>query len=310
LARRRLLAAAGASLVGGAAAAAAHGGRVFLDYDQAALDDAYTQTVWAPNAARLIAGYATAGAAVRKAMPPSTERYGDGAAEVLDIFSPHGVRGAPVMIFVHGGAWQMLGKDDASAPAPTFVGAGAIYVAPNFDNIPATTLPGMADQLRRAVAWVVQHIARFGGDPGRIFLGGHSSGAHLCAVLLTTDWTAHGMHSPNIRGGACLSGMYELFPVMKSARGRYVHLTPDEIDQLSPLRHMDCLPCPVLVANGSKESPEFKRQGETFAQVLAGMGLLEARVTVQGLNHFELVNELDRPDTAISRAVLTMMKRA
>ena len=301
---RRLFVAGAAGLMARPAAAAAP---AFLDLSQSDLDDAYTQSVWAPDAPAIIAGYAQDSAAVRAAMPPRTERYGPGAAETLDLFIPPGATSVPVMVFLHGGAWRALGKDDASAAAPTFVGAGCIYAALGFDNIPATTLPGMADQVRRAMLWLAANIARFGGDPARLFIAGHSSGAHLCAVLLTTDWPALGQPADLLKGGACLSGMYELYPVLLSVRSSYVRLSPAEVDALSPLRHMSRVACPVLVGNGGRESPEFKRQADTFAAVLAGMGRLQARIVMPDLNHFQVPNQLNDPATPLSRAVLGMM---
>ena len=306
LGRRRLLAAA----AGLAAHPASAAGPVFLDLSQSALDDAYTQSVWAPDAPAIIAGYARDSAAVRAALPPRTEHYGPGASETLDLFIPPGATAAPMMIFIHGGAWRALGKDDASAPAPAFVGAGCIYAALGFDNIPAATLPAMADQVRRAVLWLAANAARFGGDPARLFVAGHSSGAHLCAVLLTTDWPALGQPPDLLKGGVCLSGLYELYPVLLSARGSYVHLSPAEVDALSPLRHMGRVACPVLVGNGGRESPEFIRQAGAFAAVLAGMGRLAARAVVPELNHFQVPNQLNDAGTPLSQAVLGMMLAA
>lgn len=304
LGRRFLLAAAAGLAVRPAVAA----GPVFMDLTQSALDDAYTQSVWAPDAPAIIAGYGRDSAAVRAAMPPRTERYGPG--QTLDLFIPHGATSAPVMAFLHGGAWRALGKEDVSAPAPTFTGAGCIYAGLGFDNIPAATLPGMADQVRRAVLWLAANVARFGGDPAQLFVAGHSSGAHLCAVLLTTDWTALGQPPDLLKGGACLSGMYELHPVLLSARSSYVRLAPAEVDALSPLRHMGRVACPVLVGSGGRESPEFKRQADTFAAVLAGMGRLHGRAVMPDLNHFQVPNQLNDAGTPLSRAVLGMMRPA
>lgn len=301
---RRLLLAGAAGLAAGPASAA---GPAFLDLSQTALDDAYTQSVWAPDAPAVIAGYARDSAAARAALPPRTERYGPGAAETLDLFVPAGAASAPVMVFLHGGAWRALGKDDASAPAPAFAGAGCIWVAVGFGNIPAATLPDMAGQVRRAVLWLAANIARFGGDPARLFAAGHSSGAHLCAVLLTTDWPALGRPADLLKGGVCLSGIYELFPVMLSVRSGYVRLSPADVDALSPLRHMGRVSCPVLVGSGGRESPEFKRQADTFAAVLAGMGRLHGRAVMPELDHFQVPNQLNTLDTPLGRAVLGMM---
>lgn len=149
---------------------------------------------------------------------------------------------------------------------------------------------------------------RSGGDPGRLFAAGHSSGARLCAALLTTDGLALGRPADLPQAGVCLSGIYELFPVLLSLRSSYVRLTAAEVDALSPLRHMGRIACPVLVGAGGRESPEFKRQADTFAAVLAGMGWSHAQVAMPELNHFEVPNQLNPADTPLSQAVLGIMQ--
>ncbi|CAD5264639.1 Esterase [Bosea sp. 62] len=255
---------------------------VFLDYTQDALDKAYDQRVWAPNAQEVIARYASDSAAVRQKYPPKTERYGESEAETLDIFAPAGAKDLPVMVFIHGGAWRALGREDASAPATSFVENGCLYVALNFANIPAVRLPEMAAQCRRALLWVHRNIARLGGDPQRIFVSGHSSGGHLCGVMLTSDWSALGGPRDLIKGGVAMSGMYELYPVMLSARSSYVDISTDELAALSAMRHLDRIACNVIVAFGDKESPEFQRQSNEFATALAGMGRLTRRIVLPG----------------------------
>ena len=281
---------------------------VFLDYSQDALDKAYDQREWATNATEVIKRYTTDSVEVRKKYPPQTEKYGKSDAETLDIFAPKDAKGLPVMVFIHGGAWRILGKDDSSAPAPTFDDNGCIYVALNFANIPAVRLPDMAEQCRAAMTWLYANVARFGGDPEKLFVSGHSSGGHLCGVVLTTDWAARGAPANLIKGGVPMSGMYELYPVMLSARSSYVKVSPEEIVALSAMRHLDKLNCPLIVVNGDKESPEFQRQAREFATAVAGMGKLVGYPVLAGKNHFEVPEEFNNANTALSKAVLGMMK--
>ncbi len=279
--------------------------RVFRDYDQAALDRAYEQGVWAGNAAEVVARYGSASAVVRSRLRCHRDvPYGVTAAEVLDIF-PAARPGAPVQVFIHGGAWQLLSKDESCFAAETFVQAGACFVALNFANIPAVRLPDMVAQVRRGLAWVARNIAAFGGDPARIFLSGHSSGGHLAAMALITDWSAHGLPAYTIKGGLCASGMYDLAPVMLSARRHYLGLTDAEIAALSPLRHLAQLACPVLVGRGGPESPEFIRHADAFATALAGR--LAGQVICPAHNHFEVVETLASPHFGLGQAVLRQM---
>lgn len=280
---------------------------IFLSYTQEALDRAYDQRAWASNAQEVIGRYAADSLAVRQQFPPITARYGRGDAETLDIFSPPDAQSLPVMVFIHGGAWRALGKDDASAAAPTFARHGCVFVALNFDNIPATTLAGMVAQCRSALLWLHAHIGKWGGDPNRIFVSGHSSGGHLCGVMLTTDWKTLGGPADLLKGGVTMSGMYELHPVLLSSRGAYMQVTAEEGLEFSPMRQLGRITCPVIVVHGDRESPEFQRHATTFAAALAGMGRLDAQMILAGRNHFEVSEDLNLEDTALSRAVLGLM---
>src|ERR1700676_3827881 len=109
-----------------------------------------------------------------------------------------------------------------------FVHAGAHYVVPDFINVvdAGGSLFPMAEQVRRAIAWVYRNAASFGGDPDHLYIGGQSSGAHLAAVALTTDWLGEfDLPADLIKGGLCTSGMYELAPVRLSKRSAYVKFT-------------------------------------------------------------------------------------
>jgi arylformamidase len=285
----------------------AQAAKIFLDYTQEELDRAYDQTVWAPNQDELIQRYATRSAATRQRLKfkPGIA-YGPSEDEVLDIF-PADKEATPIHVFVHGGAWRGGSKDLYSFPADTFVPAGATYVALNFANIPKARLPEMADQIRRAVAWLYANAASFGGDRERIFVSGHSSGGHLAAVLLTTDWVALNLPREIIKGGVCASGIYDMHPAMLSSRRNYVTLSQAEEAALSPLRHLDVVSCPIGVAHGTRESPEFQRQGRAFVAALAGGGYRHEFAVLDGLNHFEVCDSLADAHSPLSQMALRQM---
>ena len=131
----------------------------------------------------------------------------------------------------------------------------------------------MAAQVRRAIAWVYKNAATFDGDPDRIYIGGHSSGGHLCGVALVTDWEKDfGVPSTIVKGGLCISGMYELTPVRLSWRRTYVNFTDEMVDSMSSQRHIDKIVAPVTVAYGTLETPDFQRQNREFAAALSAAG--------------------------------------
>src|SRR5207245_6210859 len=131
----------------------------------------------------------------------------------------------------------------------------------------------MADQVRRAVAWVYRNARGFGGDPDRLYVSGHSSGAHLAGVVLTTDWPRDfNLPADIVKGGLCSSGMYDLEAVRLSARNNYVKFT-DEMEQApSSQRHLDKLSAPTAVSYRTPEPPEFQRQARDFAAAAPAAG--------------------------------------
>ena len=288
----------------------AKSGKVFLDYTQKELDDAYDQRVWAKNAQEVIKRYGTASEAIRAKYKFETKAYGDGEDNKLDIFAPvkaAPAAGAPIHMFIHGGAWRGGRKEMYSFPAPTFVENGALYIAVGFSSIPKVRLPDMAHQVRSAVAWAYKNAKAFGGDPERIFLSGHSSGGHLCGVALVTDWSKYGAPANVLKGGLPVSGMFDLHPVLLSARSSYVKISKDEEGALSAQRHLDRIACPVTLAYGDGESPEFKRQSRDMAAALKAKGKPAQLIEVKGANHFEIIETLGKPHGDLGRAALKQM---
>jgi arylformamidase len=310
--RRQFL--AGTAVLGGAIGSSsgmplrAQQGAVFMDYTQEQLDQAYDQAVWAPQFAELQAYDDTLSAAVRKVMPPRTERYGKREAEQIDIFTPANARGVPVLVYFHGGEWQYNSRLTASFPAPSVVGRGGAYLAAGFDNITQARLPDMIEQCRSAVEWAVRNAASFGGDPDRVYIGGHSSGGHLASCVLITDWARRGLPADAIKGAFLMSGMYDLYPVTLSSRGKYMQLTSQEQAAASAMRHLDRINCPVAIAWADLDSPEFKRQSMVFADALQGMGRLASRTVVFAANHFQEPQRLAKPDSELSRVLFSLMK--
>jgi arylformamidase len=285
---------------------------VFLDYDQTALDAAYNQAAYAPNRELLIQRRIRDSELARRRIgEPERAAYGPAEIERLDIYCS-GCQPAPVFVFIHGGAWRSGHSPEFAGPAEMFLAAGAHYVVPDFALVQDVggSLMVLADQVRRAVAWVYENIARFGGDPNRLYLGGQSSGGHLAAVALTTDWRRDfDLPADMIKGGVCISGMYDLTPVRLSARNAYVQFDDTSVAALSPIRHLDRLTAPLIVAYGTCETPEFQRQSREFAAAVEAAGKPVRLVVGEHYNHFELPETLGNPYGLLGRAALDMMTR-
>jgi arylformamidase len=289
----------------------AKGPLVFLDYDQEELDTAYDQYPWAPNRAEVSERSAQRSAAARARLgPPRRLAYGPTEIEKLDLYTTRQAN-APVNVYIHGGRWALGSAADVAYFSEMFVDSGAHFIAVDFINVLETNgnLMTMAQQVRRAVSWVYKNAASFGGDPNRLYVSGHSSGGHLAAVVLTTDWqTDYGLPMDTVKGGLFSSGMYDLYPVSLSARNTYVTFTNDVVEALSPLHHLDKLSAPVIVSHGTLETPEFQRQNREFAAAVKAAGKPVTFLVGEGYNHFEIVETLGNPHGLLGRAVLEQMK--
>jgi arylformamidase len=284
-----------------------------MNLDQIELDGAYDQSVYAPLGRQITARNASNSELVRERLgPPQRVAYGPTEPEKLDIYRAKRSK-APIFVFIHGGAWLGGTAADHAYPAEMFVKAGAHFVALDFVAIGAANgdLRVMADQVRRGIAWTYKNAAMFGGDPDEFYIGGHSSGGHLSGVALTTDWSKDfGLPATMVKGGMCMSGMYDMKPVRLSKRGKYIHFNDEMEDAMSSQRHLDLLRAPIIVSYGSNETPEFQRQNRDFAAAVKAAGKPVELIRGENYNHFEMAESVGNPYGPNGRAALAMMKLA
>ena len=203
-------------------------GTLYRNYDRAELDVQYNARATVPDIQPILKKYAEDSATARRTLDCALDvPFGEHADELLDIFPAAntlpGTAGAPVFVFIHGGYWRLLSKNESSGMAPAFTQAGAVVVSVNYSLAPAVTLDRIVDQNRRALAWIHRNIARFGGDPARIHVCGSSAGGHLAGALLAGGWHASYEVPPDvIRGAAPLSGLFDEWSASRSAPIRHV----------------------------------------------------------------------------------------
>ena len=283
---------------------------VWLDMDQQALDDAYDQEKYAPNRAQIVERRISNSDRTRAIIgAPLRLAYGPSEIEKLDVFRTAQAN-APVNIFIHGGAWRRNRAADYALQAELFVRAGAHHVILDFINVDDAggSLFPMVEQVRRAIVWVYRNAASFGGDPNRIYLSGHSSGAHLAGCMMTTDWREEGLPGDLIKGALLCSGMYDLTPVRLSKRSLYVNFTDEMVQALSAIRHLDKLVTPLVLLYGTYETPEFQRQTRELFSAVDASGKAVKLIVGEGYNHFELIETLANPYGLAGRAALEQMQ--
>lgn len=255
------------------------------------LDWAYDQTQHASNMREVLDRCAQQSAAVWKhSSPPQTQAYGPAPIETLHWYRSHAPK-APVVFFIHGGAWRSGRAQDYAFGVPWLLAMGVDVVIPDFSSVLDTQgqLMPMAVQLQHALAHVVHHSEPMQTDASRIYVCAHSSGAHLAACLPTLNWQHMAGGRAPVAGLLCCSGLFDLEPVRHSSRSQYVRFDDAVVHQLSPVRHITAFDMPVTVLCGTRESPEFMRQSAAFDAALAAHGVAHRLVWGQGLNHFEML---------------------
>jgi arylformamidase len=282
---------------------------VFLHYDQKSLDDAYDQNVWARDRDAAWRRRAEASESIRKRIgAPTRLAYGSTDIEKLDLYRTQ-AKDAPTVILVHGGAWRRGNASDHAFAAERFVTAGANYEVPDFSNVQDVggDLNVLVGQIRNVIIWTFREIRRFGGDPTQIYLIGHSSGAHLATAALLTDWTSLDLPPTIVRAAFCMSGLYDLRGARLSARSNYVSFTNQVEQDLSAARHIHRIPCPITIAYGSLDSPEFQRMAQEFAKALSDAHKLAGLFVADQMDHFETLECLSDPKSSIGKAAMNMV---
>ena len=260
------------------------------------LDAAYNNTAAVGQAKRdvYVSGWAARSETIRKRAGARLDlRYGEGSRHTLDVF-PCGRPGAPTLVYIHGGYWQMNDKEPYAFLAEGLHPAGFNLALVEYTLAPAARLDQIVREVRQSVAWVIDHAKELGGDPARVYVSGHSAGGHL---------TAMAMSDLRLAGGVAISGIYDLEPIRLNYLNDKLGLDPAEEDRNSPMRHLPAQSAPLVVTVGLGELPELVRQSKEFAEAWQRKGLRGSYLPVPKHDHFSILEELASPAGAILGAL-------
>lgn len=150
--------------------------------------------------------------------------------QVLDVYAPKDAKNAPVVFWIHGGGWQTGDKTSVQSKPQAFVEKGFVFVSTNYRLLPDVDMGTIIRDVAKSIGWVHSHIAEHGGDPRRMFVGGHSAGAQLAALVCIDDryLKAEGVPLTDIKGCAPVDGdTYDVPAIIETAETRWrVHGLP------------------------------------------------------------------------------------
>ena len=272
------------------------------------LDRQYNARAAIPDHPRIFERWRVESSAARAVLRCEPDYYfGTSPAESLDLY-PAATRIAPLLVFIHGGYWRSLDKQDFSFLAPAFVRTGVAVAMPNYGLAPATSIEEMVRQMLRAFAWMYRTLPQLGIDTQRIVVAGHSAGAHLAAMMLAADWPRWSSDLPRnlLKGAVCVSGIYDLLPLVRTPFLRPdLNLDDKTARRVSPIRYRPGLAIPLITAVGADESEEFRSQNRLIRE--AWPHCFRRDLPLPGRHHLASVEALGDPAHPLFHATLRLL---
>jgi arylformamidase len=261
----------------------------------------YNPRVRVPDAQRYFDAWSNRAAGARARLPGILDQaYGVDPRERLDLFRAHDARGT--LVFVHGGYWRAFGKEAFSWVAEPFVRAGISVAIPSYPLSPAVRLKDIVRSLSAAVTHLQRAILT-PEERQRTILVGHSAGAHLSACLLAA--VQRDPAGPAIDGIVCISGLFDLLPLLHTEMLSGMGWEPEELHAASPLFMPEPAGGTVILAVGGDETAEFHAQSARFARAwarrVAGVWLPTGR------DHFSVVDDLHNGDYELTRTAIDLL---
>ena len=234
--------------------------------------------------------------------------YGDDATETFDLFMPTtSQRPAPLLVFVHGGYWRSLSKDDFSWIARPYVARGIAVAVVDYGLTPRYPLESIVRQHLRALAFLWLNASHFGVDRTRIVVSGHSAGGHIAAMMLAARFGAYDPRLPRdlLAGGVAISGLYDMEPLRHTPYlNADLQLTLDRVAPLSPLYMTPASGAPLITAVGGDESDEFRRHARELG--IAWSSVLREDVPLPGGDHFTACERFAEPGQRLFEATVEL----
>jgi arylformamidase len=267
---------------------------IYRGMDRATLDAAYDNTGAVADSQTYRANWWDRSAAIRAEPASKLDlRYGERPRELIDYF-PAGPANAPLFVFIHGGYWQRNEKERFAFMVPGPRAHGINVALPGYTLGPDARMSEIVAEIGQSLTYLADRAGELGFDPARLYVGGWSAGGHLTAAVAD---------HPAVRGAMPVSGIFDLEPIALGVLNDKLSLSAEEIDRLSPIRHLPVRPIPMKIYVGGDELPELRRQSQEYFDALTARSLPATLSFVPGQNHFSMMEELARPDGALTQGL-------
>ena len=232
--------------------------------------------------------------------------YGSTPRQSIDIFKPRKEKPGPIVLFIHGGYWQALGRESFSHMAKGPNKHGVTVAVASYDLCPKVTVREIIGQMRTCCAYLWKTYKR------KVVVAGHSAGGHLTAAMLATPWQEIDPELPPllVSGGLAISGIYDLRPLVGTSLNENLRLNVDTAEAVSPLFWPAPIGLKMIAAVGGEESNEFKRQTKNITHTWHEAGTAVIPLTLQGENHFTVIEGLSEPDHLLTHTLVGLASAA
>jgi arylformamidase len=263
-------------------------------------DDAYSNRAHIAGADDYPPRWAADAAAFRQAMTTADRAeidlpYGSAPRERFDLFRPEGLSKG-LAVFIHGGYWMLFDKSSWSHLAAGAVARGWTVALPSYTLCPEVRIADITRQIAKAIAAAAERVS------GPIVLSGHSAGGHLVTRMVSENGPLAESLRPRLARVVSISGLHDLRPLLHTKMNETLRLDAAEAAAESAALQVPIAGLPLCCWVGAEERPEFRRQNALLANIWTGLGARTSAAEAAGRHHFNVIDELTDPASALTEA--------
>lgn len=224
--------------------------------------------------------------------------YGEHPREKLDVYLSK-TPNAKALVFIHGGYWQALDKNDFQFVATAFESLPVTVFIISYPLAPEASMATIVSSCKKAIDWVIDNAENYNANKKSVYLAGHSAGGHLVSMILTSN--------KDVRGACTLSGVFNLVPIQKTTINDAIKMKEQDAVDYSATNKEPAGNPPLIIAVGGDESDEFKAQSAELTKAWNKKAAAQL-IEVPGINHYSIVECFAEKGSILHNAMCAMME--